>query len=342
MTTLTQVANQAATHGQSELKHLDYLDGWRGLAIFFVLISHFYPLPYYNLGRFGVDIFFVLSGLLMSNILFVKRVPLSTFYKRRISRVFPVFLIFISLAYLASYSFNLSAETPNYFYSLFFLRSYLPVTPDLWNTGLPIGHIWSLNVEEHCYIVLSFLTLMPLLKGREAIILFILGFVSIFLNFLVWLHPESSMPNITIRTEFVASHLLLSAAYALVKHKITHFVPSWLPLLTFILAAACYSNYAPPYAMWGFSPLLLAFTVNHLDNIPLAAKQILSIDSLRLLGIWSFSIYMWQQLFYFYLKDYQAHLPFAATLGMLAAILLGIASFYLLENPIRRYLNNHW
>jgi peptidoglycan/LPS O-acetylase OafA/YrhL len=94
--------------------------------------------------------------------------------------------------------------------------------------------------------------------------------------------------------------------------------------------------------MWGFSPLLLAFTVNHLDKIPLAAKQILSIDSLRLLGIWSFSIYMWQQLFYFYLKDYQAHLPFAATLGMLASILLGIASFYLLENPIRRYLNNHW
>ena len=48
MTTLTQVANQAATHGQSELNRLDYLDGWRGLAIFFVLISHFYPVPYYN------------------------------------------------------------------------------------------------------------------------------------------------------------------------------------------------------------------------------------------------------------------------------------------------------
>jgi peptidoglycan/LPS O-acetylase OafA/YrhL len=342
MTTLTQVANQAATHGQSELKHLDYLDGWRGLAIFFVLISHFYPLPYYNLGRFGVDIFFVLSGLLMSHILFVKRVPLSTFYKRRISRVFPVFFIFISLAYLASYLFNLSAETPNYFYSLFFLRSYLPVMPDLWNTGLPIGHVWSLNVEEHCYIVLSFLTLMPLLKGREAMALFILGFASIFLNFLAWLHPEVSVPNIVIRTEFVASHLLLSAAYALVKHKITHFVPSWLPLLTFILAAACYSNYMPPYAMWGFSPLLLAFTVNHLDKIPFAAKKLLSVDSLRLLGIWSFSIYMWQQPFFFYLRDYENYIPMAVILGFLASILLGIASFYLLENPIRRYLNNHW
>ena len=342
MTTLTQVANQAATHGQSELNRLDYLDGWRGLAIFFVLISHFYPVPYYNLGRFGVDIFFVLSGLLMSNILFIKRVPLSTFYKRRISRVFPVFFIFISLIYLVSYLFNLSAETHNYFYSLFFLRSYFPETPDLWNTGLPIGHIWSLNVEEHCYIVLSLLTLIPLLKKRESIALFILGFASIALNALYWLHPDLMPSKIPVRTEIVASHLLLSAAYALVKHKITHFIPSWLPLLTFILAAACYSNYAPPYAIWGFSPLLLAFTVNHLDKIPLAVKQILSIDSLRLLGIWSFSIYMWQQPFFFYLRDYENYIPMAVILGFLASILLGIASFYLLENPIRRYLNNRW
>ena len=68
MTTLTQVANQAATHGQSELNRLDYLDGWRGLAIFFVLISHFYPVPSYNVGRFGVDIFFVLSGFMFMTI----------------------------------------------------------------------------------------------------------------------------------------------------------------------------------------------------------------------------------------------------------------------------------
>ena len=342
MTTLTQVANQAATHGQSELNRLDYLDGWRGLAIFFVLISHFYPVPYYNLGRFGVDIFFVLSGLLMSHILFVKRVPLSTFYKRRISRVFPVFFIFISLVYLVSYLFNLSSETSNYFYSLFFLRSYLSVTADLWNTNLPIGHIWSLNIEEHCYIILSLLTIIPFLRNYKALVLFILAFTSIFLNFLYNHHPTLTIPNSYIRTELSASHLLLSSAYFLVKNKINHLIPSWLPILTFILSAFCYSYYVPSYFMWVISPLLLAFTINHLDKVSIIVKKILSLDSLRLLGICSFSIYIWQQPFFFYLRDYENYLPMAVILGFLASILLGIASFYLLENPIRRFLNNNW
>jgi peptidoglycan/LPS O-acetylase OafA/YrhL len=51
---------------------------------------------------------------------------------------------------------------------------------------------------------------------------------------------------------------------------------------------------------------------------------------------------MWQQPFFFYLRDYENYIPMAVILGFLASILLGIASFYLLENPIRRYLNNRW
>ena len=66
-------------------QHFDYLDGWRGLAIIFLLIGHFYPVPGINFGHFGVNLFFVLSGLLMSRLLFVKSVPIPLFYKRRIS-----------------------------------------------------------------------------------------------------------------------------------------------------------------------------------------------------------------------------------------------------------------
>ena len=78
---------------------VDYLDGWRGMAIALVLQGHFFPLSGFESGYLGVDIFFCLSGLLMSRILFVQRVPLATFYKRRISRIFPVFLLFVVLVY---------------------------------------------------------------------------------------------------------------------------------------------------------------------------------------------------------------------------------------------------
>lgn len=81
-----------------------HFDGWRGMAIVMVLISHFLTIPGFYSGKFGVASFFVLSGALMSNILFVKKTPLAQFYKRRISRILPVFsfmfLLYISMDYL--------------------------------------------------------------------------------------------------------------------------------------------------------------------------------------------------------------------------------------------------
>ena len=64
---------------RARLRHIDYLDGWRGLAIALVLQSHFLAIGGFNSGRLGVHVFFVLSGLLMGRILFIKRVPLGTF-----------------------------------------------------------------------------------------------------------------------------------------------------------------------------------------------------------------------------------------------------------------------
>jgi peptidoglycan/LPS O-acetylase OafA/YrhL len=52
---------------------LSYLDGWRGLAIICVLAGHFLFIKSFNLGPFGVELFFVLSGRLMADILFVFR-----------------------------------------------------------------------------------------------------------------------------------------------------------------------------------------------------------------------------------------------------------------------------
>lgn len=330
-----------AVKGFPLASRLDYLDGWRGLAIGFVLISHFFPVKGFNLGRLGVDVFFVLSGLLMSNILYVKRIPLKTFYKRRISRVFPVFFVFLSLVCLSSWVWELSAEHSNYLYSLVFLRAYFPTSPDLWNTGLPIGHIWSLNVEEHCYLLLGALTLVPLFRQREYLPLLALGFASMSLNGVYAYYPDLASANAHLKTEIVAVHLLLSAGYCLLRHHLAPFVPSWLPLLTFGVAMLCYVETAPPYAMWLLSPLLLAFTVNHLDSIPAILKTWLSSQPLRLLGVWSYSVYLWQQLFFFYRPQVLDGM-LGGVLMLIGSIALGVFSFYVLESPVREYLNKRW
>ena len=334
--------NISGEHGNSELNRIEYLDGWRGIAILFVLISHFLSLKAFDFGRMGVDIFFVLSGMLMANILFIKRVSLKTFYKRRISRIAPIFIIYVCSVYLVSYLANLSEEHGNLFYTLSFLRTYLPTTPDIWNTGIPTGHLWSLNIEEHCYIFLSLLTLFAFIRKKEGILLIMLGITAIAIHYLYIKIPKHSISNFQLRTEVAASHILLSAGYFLVKDNIKHLIPKWLPILTFLAAIFCYHQKAPWFTSWLFTPFLFAFTVNHLDLIPDSIKKALSFTPLRLFGLWSFSIYLWQQPFYHYLTKGNSGSIWFGILSLLLSIAAGMLSFFLIENPVRKYLNNNW
>lgn len=155
--------------GGSEMKEerLPYLDGWRGLAIAMVLISHFWKIPIADLGRFGVDLFFVLSGLLMSRILFEERMPIGKFYRRRISRILPVFLLFVAVCWIGWSDIPPGAPWQELVTTLTFTRTYF-THPTIWHSILPDGNLWSLNVEEQCYIILATIAAFSALRARAA------------------------------------------------------------------------------------------------------------------------------------------------------------------------------
>jgi len=336
----------AIEHGASEIKErISYLDGWRGLAILLVLQEHFFGFENIKTGRFGVDIFFVLSGLLMSQILFVKRVSLTTFYKRRASRILPVFLLFVTLIYgIAELSGN-TQQFSHFLSTITFLRSYYPTEPDLWNTGLPIGHIWSLNVEEHCYMLLSLIAFIRVCRGREAYLLITAGVLSIGILLMYGEIPGFAPDGAWyLRSEAVASYLLISAGYYLLRHKFVPYVKGWMPVAAFLLAFLCYFQSFMPWAIKvAVSPFLLAFAINHLSEACQGIKDILSFKPLRLIGIWSYSVYLWQQPFYIYLRDHHsAMMPWGGVVLSMISILAGILSFYFYENPIRTFLNRKW
>ena len=340
---LKNLVDSATRHGPSELTRIAYLDGWRGMAILLVLVSHFLQLKAVDVGRLGVDIFFVLSGMLMANILFIKRVDLATFYKRRFSRIFPAFFVFVTSISLASWLFSLSGEHANYLYNLLFLRAYWPEDQGMWYTGLPLNHLWSLHVEEHAYLVLSIITLIPLIRRFPWLAILALGLLSIALQYFFVLYPDLAARDQHLRSEIAASFIMLSAAYCLVRHHVARFVPGWLPLLTLALAFVCYSEWSPHWsARWALAPFLLAFTVNHLDRIPALWRRLLSLRPLRLLGIWSFSIYLWQEPLAYYGVARDEFFSAWGAILMLCSIALGAASFYWIENPARRYINERW
>lgn len=325
-----------ATPAPSTLSRVDYLDGWRGLAIALVLQAHFFGIHGFNSGRLGVDVFFVLSGLLMGNILFIKRTPLPLFYKRRASRVVPAFVLFVGATYFSGYFFKYAFEATEVLAVLTFMRTYLPLGADIWSSPLPIGHIWSLNIEEHGYILMSLLTLPVILRSREWTLLFLIGVATIAVQ-LAYIYRLLPAPtDFALRTECALTHLMLSAAYCQVADKVRHKVAPWMPFLAFLCTCFCYTQLFPWWSRVLVAPFLLAFAVNHLSETWQFVRTTLAHPLPRILGTWSYSIYLWQQPFY----NNKALFPQGIALCL--AIMVGMFSFYVIENPARAYLNSRW
>jgi peptidoglycan/LPS O-acetylase OafA/YrhL len=320
------------------IEHLNYLDGWRGLAIALVLEGHFFKLLPLDTGRMGVDVFFCLSGFLMSGILFIKMQPLSKFYKRRISRILPAFFVFVVAIYVFATIQGKPFTSAELVSTLLFLRTYFPSQPGIWDTNIPIGHIWSLNIEEHCYIFMSLLVLLRLFRGREGVVLLLTGTGCIGIGFLYVKLGMQAPRWGELGSEVAASHLLIAAGYRLIREKNGIQVPQYVPLLTLVAAILCYSKLVPWWAQSLFSPFLLAVTINHISQTYIQVKDLLSVPLLRLLGVWSFSIYLWQQPFYMYKTVFSG----GTVIAMTAVMAVALFSFYILEQPCRSWLNEHW
>lgn len=314
-------------------------DGWRGLAILLVLVGHFTFSKWVWEERLGVDVFFVLSGMLMSNILFLDRMALRDFYIRRFSRVVPALVVFLCATFAISLILKYDFKTIEFVASLFFIRTYFPVEPEYFSAVIPTGHLWSLNVEEHSYIAMSLLSLVLIARGKVAAALMLLYVLSVGVN----LYNYANLPAIEfnyslIRTESAMGFIAFSAAYNLLRKDYAISLHAQVPLLFFVIAFLCYLDSVPIWCMFVFAPILLGVAVNHLLDASRLVKNALTSVPLRWLGILSYSIYLWQQIFY---KLYYA-LPGKEVTGFILSIIVGAGSFFIIENPVRNYINKRW
>jgi peptidoglycan/LPS O-acetylase OafA/YrhL len=153
------------------IKYRPDIDGLRAVAILAVLVNHAFPKLLQG-GFSGVDVFFVISGYLISLIL-LRELQKGTFrftdfYARRVRRLFPALLVMLLLCLLAGYLMLLPDEfkqlSRNTATSTVFIQNiilsketgYFGTNADL----IPLLHLWSLAVEEQFYIVLPLLLLL--------------------------------------------------------------------------------------------------------------------------------------------------------------------------------------
>ncbi|MGI4952090.1 MAG: acyltransferase family protein [Janthinobacterium lividum] len=174
-----QVSGSHASRSGLSPPYLPQLDGLRGLAVILVLLAHASvtddlvgAAPFWRLvqvlrtGYVGVDLFFALSGFLITRLLLAERrragsINLRRFYVRRVLRIMPVYYISV-LVVGAIWPTGPMLRTSLLLYGF---NYYLPFQP----TPYPLEHVWSLAVEEQFYLIWPLLVgVLPLARMRLA------------------------------------------------------------------------------------------------------------------------------------------------------------------------------
>ena len=131
----------------------------------------------------------------------------------------------------------------------------------------------------------------------------------------------------------VCSILWAAAVYlGLDRSRVWPLLPAGLFAAVFVVAAA------PDTLKFAIEPILGALCVCTLGRAPALMRAVFSWEPLTRMGVWSYSVYLWQQPFSRLAHD--GVLPNWAAL--LLGVLFGIVSFYLIEQPARRFLNAKW
>lgn len=143
--------------------YIPYIDGARGIAIGFVVLSHA-GLGKIIPGKFGVTLFFFLSGYLITRLLLAEmqekgRIDFGSFYLRRLFRLYPALLVMIGCSVMATKIMQYPLPMTDIWASLFYYTNYYigwfrtPVE----DAGRVLDILWSLSVEEHFYLAFPLL-----------------------------------------------------------------------------------------------------------------------------------------------------------------------------------------
>ncbi len=186
-------------------RHIAALDGLRGMAILSVIVFHyFYFFPVFSFGWSGVDLFFVLSGYLISGRLLEKLGKpgyFQSFYYNRTLRIFPLYYGFLTLFFTASLLFAKNSTVPLLSYYFTHWKSFYLFTEN-WtfiNCGLPtapyLQHFWSLATEEQFYLIWP--ALICILSGSRKRIraYFLLLLLSVITRCIIFAHHQDPGEN---------------------------------------------------------------------------------------------------------------------------------------------------
>jgi peptidoglycan/LPS O-acetylase OafA/YrhL len=288
------------------IKYIPGLNGIRAIAVLLVIISHRFPKDHFihvfPLGSYGVDIFFVLSGFLISRSLFyqikkndehtLSRLKIvKNFFFRRILRIFPIYYLLLIFLFLTGGIIGNEFKS-NILWYVFYGVNYLNYYENKWFGAL--GHFWSLSVEEQFYIFWPLLLLFVFKKRILYLIFFMIIIGTIYPFFL---DGKTSVLTLSCVNAFGIGALL--AYFEIIKPNYKSLFNTILRIVFFpILVLICINKMVVliPYFSDRLAISILAVSVIgfcRYRSKHVLVTQILENKTLNFIGIISYGIYLY-------------------------------------------------
>jgi peptidoglycan/LPS O-acetylase OafA/YrhL len=337
--------------------HLPGLDGLRGIAIIMVILSHFFMHTAYTrwfIGIIGVWIFFVISGFLITTLLLKEKfntgkISLKKFYLRRIFRILPVAYLFILVVIILNNFLHLGIRPISFISSGLFVQN-IPIPGiNKWY----VEHFWSLSVEEQFYLVFPILLVYDLSKYLK-IIIFLIIFIPV-IEFFGFNNIGPFYTNHTLHIiTFVIINLfdnsifilvgslmsiLLFKGFLIIKDTFFTRLLSILLFIVVLLVRTETSKFFIPDSDLYLLPFLIGLIVILNLNPKSFFNYLLENKILTYIGVLSYSLYIWQQLF----DNSQNWIVQSNSVLLHLALLFIIAnaSYYLYERFFLRIKNRY-
>lgn len=332
------------------------IDGLRAVAVLLVLGYHVFP-KLIKGGFVGVDIFFVISGYLITGIILNdlrnNTFSFATFFARRIKRIFPVLLLVLSVSYLAGWFILMPKEfkelSKHIFGGVAFVANftlwqdsgYFDVLPEL----KPLMHLWSLSIEEQFYFIWP-LGLYFAWKYRARLWLIFIG--ALLLSFVLNVFYISKKPDTVFYFPFFRFwELLIGALLALANFKevvklnsrVEGYL-SWIGALLIIIATCLLDKNSRFPGWWALLPTIGTFLMI-VDKSSWLNQKLLASKAFIWVGLISYPLYLWHWpiISYFYFSVGNMAYQVDRYLIIILSFLLSWLTYRFLETPLRHGKN---
>ncbi|WP_110631957.1 acyltransferase family protein [Pseudomonas sp. CC120222-01a] len=364
MTLFTETGLQISSTLSAHPKYRPDIDGLRAVAVLSVVFFHAFP-SWMQGGFVGVDVFFVISGFLISSIIFgsLERGSFGflDFYSRRVNRIFPALLLVLSAAWAFGW-FSLMVDEYSQlgkhiaggsaFISNFVLLGESGYFDNSAETK-PLLHLWSLGIEEQFYLIWP-LVVWAAWRSRLSplVLILIAGGVSFALNIIgvgsdkvsTFYSPQTRFWELLVGSLLALVMMNPAKSLRLHRDEVRPLLQNFLSLLGMMLivtAIALTTKDDQFPGWWAILPTVGAALIIAAGPFSWINKTLLSSRIMVWFGLISFPLYLWHWPLLSFTRMMDSATPSTPVriAAVIASVILAWLTYRFVEKPIRSKLN---